>query len=352
MHPSRRLPERDLDACAEQAEAAFQSLRGARILMTGGTGFFGRWMLESFSWSNLRLALGAQLTVVTRDPVKFCASAPHMAADPSIDFVSGDVRSFDCGDRPFSHVIHAATTASQALNERAPLEMIDTIVGGTRRILDVAERAGAARVLFVSSGAVYGAQPDDVSHVPESFRGGPDTSDPRNAYAEAKRLGELLCAIYARETKSAVVVARAFAFVGPHLPLSTHFAIGNFIRDALSRPSIVIKGDGTPIRSYLYAGDLAVWLWTLLARGRGGQTYNVGSEDARSLRAVAEIVGGLEKKPLEIRSNPRPDAKPMQYVPATLMARTELGLAETVPLADAIERTMSWYRQGHLDSSS
>ncbi len=184
----------------------------------------------------------------------------------------------------FSHVIHAATEASAKLNGDAPLVMFDTIVDGTRRVLQFSLSHSVGRFLFVSSGAVYGNQPSHLTHISESFAGGPDPLDRASAYAEGKRAAELLCAVTASPSLE-TTVARCFAFVGPYMQLDAHFAIGNFIADALGGGPVHVKGDGSPFRSYLYASDLAVWLWTMLFKGRSGRAYNVGSEDALSIAA-------------------------------------------------------------------
>src|SRR6185437_551101 len=172
-----------------------------------------------------------------------------------------------------------------------PMERLSTLVGGTRRMLELAKSGRAASFLYLSSGAVYGPQPAGMCQIPEDYQGGPDWLDPESAYAEGKRVGEQMCAISAREMATAFTIARCFAFAGPHLPLDKHFAIGNFVADALAGRNIAVRGDGTPMRSYLYGADLAIWLWTMLlgeaAHGARPRVYNVGSSDAISIRELA-----------------------------------------------------------------
>jgi dTDP-glucose 4,6-dehydratase len=223
--------------------------------------------------------------------------------------------------------------------------MLDIIVNGTRRALDFAAAAQAQRFLLISSGAVYGTQPPDIARVPETYGGAPDTTDPRSAYAEGKRLAELLCGLYSRSRGMECPIARCFAFVGPYLPLDVHFAIGNFIGDCLHQRSIEISGDGTPYRSYLYAADLAIWLWTILVRGESCRSYNVGSEREWSIAELAAKVAAVLEPSTDIRVKgiPRPGAAPGRYVPDTSRARLELGLRELVTLEDAIRRTAEWH---------
>lgn len=334
------IVERDLDAVFGALAPLWPRLAGARIFMTGGTGFIGRWMLEALRDADLRLGLEVDLVILSRDPAGFAARAPHLAAH--FRMLAGDVLHLSRVDGPFTHVIHAATDASAALNRDDPRRMFDTIVTGTRRALDLA-LDDKARLLFLSSGAVYGIQPWELAHVGEDWTGGPDPCDPRSAYGEGKRAAEMLCAIHGSQFGLDVVNARIFALLGPLLSLDIHFAAGNFIRDALAGRKLVIQGDGRAVRSYLYAADLAVWLWTLLIAGRPGAAYNMGSEDAISIadlaRRVDALLGGGG---VDILGRPDPGWNAGRYVPSTALIRRELGVAPMVDLDEAIRRTAIW----------
>ncbi len=333
------LSREDLEHILAHTEGLWDELSGGCIFVTGGTGFFGMWLLESFFHANDRLSLGARATVLTRRPEAFASKAPHLANRKDLKFAVGDVRDFAFPEGTFPHVIHAATTSSAPVE---PLEMFDTILWGTRRVLEFAAGHGARKLLFTSSGAVYGRQPAGLTHVPEEYGGAPDPVDPASAYGEGKRAAELLCILMASRHGFEAKIARCFAFVGPHLPLDAHFAIGNFIRDALGGGPIRVNGDGSPLRSYLYAADLAIWLWTILLKGAPARPYNVGSDEAISIADLARTVGEMHGVGVSILGQPTPGAAPARYVPSAKRARTGLGLASWIDLKDGIRRTAGW----------
>jgi dTDP-glucose 4,6-dehydratase len=341
-----KISSEDLEHVLDHTNGLWSDLRGERIFIAGGTGFFGRWLVESFAWAADRLGIDTQAVVLSRDPERFRQTAPHLANHPALRFVQGDVRSFDFPDGTFSHVIHAATDASAKLNSEHPLVMLDTIVAGTRRTLDFAAAHGTKRFLLTSSGAVYGRQPSEMTHVPEDYPGAPDPLDAKSAYGEGKRMAEHLGATYARHSTIEMKITRGFAFVGPYLPLDIHFAIGNFIRDGLNGGPIVIRGDGTPLRSYLYAADLAVWLWTILVNGQSLRPYNIGSDEAFSVAEVAGLVADQfqPRTTLEIHGRPDPQKPVERYVPDITRARDELGLRPWIPIQTAILRTVQSIR--------
>jgi nucleoside-diphosphate-sugar epimerase len=251
---------------------------------------------------------------------------------------------FPDGDFPF--VVHAATEASASQAANAPLDMLTTILAGTQRTLEFAASHGTRRFLLTSSGAVYGKQPSRVTHLPENYMGAPNPLDPGSVYAEGKRAAELMCSLFQRTANMECLIARCWAFCGPHLPLDTHFAIGNFIGDVLAGRPIQIKGDGTARRSYLYASDLTIWLWNMLFRGPSLLPINVGSgKDLSILELAQEVVAVLNPAhTICVARKCAPDAEIARYVPSVERAREYLGLEQTVTLRESIRRTAAWYR--------
>ncbi len=297
---------------------------GLRIFMTGGTGFFGRSLLSALArgWFP-----GARFTLLARRAEELAAERPDWARLPGVEFLNGDVRDFAFPDQPCDAIIHAATPALTTVPDA---EMTSIIVDGTRHVLELARRHGVRKVLMISSGAVYGPQPPGLDRIPESHPPRPVT-----AYGRGKLAAERLLL----DSGVPVTVARGFAFTGPHLNRDIHFAIGNFIRDALAGRPVLIRGDGTPVRSYLYADDLIEQLGVMLLRGAPGAVYNLGSPEAVSIRELAELCNAVlgNRAGLRIAGTPHPESPVQRYVPDVELARRELGLVPRVPLPRAIE---------------
>lgn len=336
----------DLHHILNHTRDLWEGLRGTRIFITGGTGFFGCWLLESFLFANQQLDLKASASVLTRRPDYVKQTLPHLMLDSAVTLHQGNMRNFEFPKGEYSHIIHAATETDPQLEIIDPLDKFTSNMEGTRRILDFALASGASKFLFTSSGAVYGKQPSNMTHIPESYLGAPETNDLSTAYGQSKRASEFLCTAYAQKYGLQAVIARCFAFVGPRLPLDSNFAIGNFIRDALRGTSIQISGDGTPYRSYLYAADLAIWLWTILFKGQPIYSYNVGSENDLTIAQLASVVV-KELSPsatINIATQPVFQQPISRYVPSTQRAKQELKLETWIPLAEAIRRTADFYK--------
>ena len=308
------------------------------MLWTGATGFFGRSLLRHLQ------AHGPGSTdwhFLSSDPESFSRRWPQLACLPQTTWHQGDITTLSAEQLPpLTHVVHAAADSTHAGHLTA-LQRFDQNAAGTRRLLELAINRGATRFLLTSSGGAYGPFPAGRSSVAEDDHWIPDPLLPVSAYGMGKRTAEHLCALYAAAHPIEIVIARCFAFVGPDLPLNAHFAIGNFIRDALTADAITVSSDGTPLRSYLYQTDLSHWLLTLLEHGRSGEAYNVGSDEAISICALAHLVRDLlaPEKSVQFLGQPDPGASRNCYLPDIRKAQQQLGLNVTVPLAEAIRRT-------------
>ena len=327
------LPSNDLAGILRLARNEFEQLRGKSIFVTGGTGFFGKWLTGALCHADAELGLSLRLTVLSRDPAGFLRQYPDAANVPALRLVQGHVADFSVERNRYDYILHAASDTTVFTNDAQEQERSRAIVAGTRRVLEFAQQSATQRLLYVSSGAVYGAATSKPSGASEDDY---EAALPLTPYAVAKREAERLCA----ESGIDFATARAFAFFGPHLPLDAHFAAGNFLRDARQGGPILVRGDGTALRSYLYPGDLVVWLLRILFRAPRGRAYNVGSDESVNVAQLARLIAEVFHPAPEVVIQSEQAAGPQNiYLPDIRRARAELDLEITVPLREAILRT-------------
>ena len=335
----------DLTYVLDNTSNLFKEIRGEHIFITGGTGFFGCWLLESFLFANDKLKLDAKITVLTRDKEAFEKKAPHIAMHAAVALHTGDMTDFVFPTGGFSHIIHAASE----VKDKTVIDddqVAQIILNGTRRVLDFALQSKTSNFLLTSSGAVYGSGVANLNNIPEDYLlTQPDAPVLRDGYGNGKFLAENLCIEYANKFDVSVKIARCFAFIGPYLPLDKNFAVGNFILNGLKREAIHIKSDGTACRSYLYGADLVIWLWTILFRGQSCRPYNVGSDQAISIGELANIIANsfTPKLPIVIDKKPEYGKTAEKYIPSVQRIKQELGLGQHIDLLESIARTKNWY---------
>lgn len=302
----------------------------SRILITGGTGFFGKSMLDYRLRHPDRAS--SEWIVLSRNPERFIRDYPTLANQLGVSFVTGDVRDFKLPAGKLDAIIHAAAVLNPSAAEA---EILSAAIEGTQHVIDVARTAGCEKVLYTSSGAVYGSLTAPVSEEAPCC--------PMTPYGRAKVEAENMLIASGLDVK----IARCFAFVGKYLDRTIYYAIGNFIRDALAGKDIVINGDGSPMRSYMYADDLVEWLFAILERGESGRPYNVGSDQAISIRDLAHLVrntlnpnnqanSSQKINSVKVFGAPVPGAA-NYYVPVIDRVRGELGLNLSTRLDEAIK---------------
>lgn len=323
------------------------AMRDENIFITGGSGLFGRWFITALLDANRRLNTNISVTVLTRNPETFFLNTPNN----HITLLQGDILDFTFPTAPFSRILHMATTsAHETFSGQDQLSKFHMLMHGTERVLQFAAECKARKVLFTSSGVAYGAYPSELENVPETYQGAPNTTDANSALAQGKRAAEFLCSYYAEKYEFEYSIARCFSFIGPELPLTIHYAIGNFIRDALNEADIIVKGDGSPMRSFLYLDDLTHWLLALLVDGQSGKLYNVGSDQATSILDLAKLVRDTlaPEKTVIVQGNSDHNIGNFGrqwYVPDINLARSALNLNVWTPLESAIIKTANYLKR-------
>ena len=335
------LNANELESLIESEQPLFKQLAAASLLMTGATGWFGIWLLDTLCVADDMLGLGLRITAVSRDPSQFLRRFPAFANDPRISWIESDVRHLHRARGSFTHIIHGAADSETPQGAQAVADLFGTLVQGTQKVLQVAG-SECRSFLLISSGAVYGPSSAARTIFVESEAGGPDSAMVKNVYAEGKRAAEMMAAIRAMRGVP-ISIARCFSFVGPHMPFDKHFAIGNFIADAVADRAISVRSDGRPLRSYLYMSDLVRALLAILNRGTLGTAYNVGSDIPVSIEQLAHtvhrVVGG---KGVTIGGAPTNSTE--HYVPDTSRLRLQLNFEPMVDLETGISRTAAWYQ--------
>jgi len=325
-----------------------------RLLITGGTGFFGKAILRHFLAEHFlsgRLPYNYnEVIAVSRNPSRFQQEYPTLSNAPWLKLERGDVTdTVSMGHLVHLGNIHSVLHAATDSVSKADVdhgELAHQIVSGTHNVLKLAASLDAKKFLFTSSGAVYGQQPTYLKQMPENYVGTIDQMCDANSYALGKKLAEHLCKLHQKQIGMSITIARCFAFVGQDLPKNAHFAIGNFIRDALEKERITILGDGRSVRSYMDQRDLSKWLFSILNFGRPGQAYNVGSDKPVTIFELATLIRDTlaPDKEIVIKNTLNSVAPRSVYVPSVEKAVSELGLQVSVKLAEAISNTAAAYK--------
>lgn len=316
------------------------SSRATRVLITGVTGFVGQAMLKFLKNNRRMFPNGLEVTGTS------LTKRNHERMQDEYEFlrcveanVLGDLTHLPESDLVF----HLASPASAELINNSPAEMFKVLSEGAKNMRDMLHNwASCPRVLLASSGAVYNWSRERSTSAGEDDPTAPETLNPLSCYGEGKRVAEFLLSTGALSGSYQLVVARMFAFGGPGLPLDRHFAIGNFVLDALTSGVIRIEGNPMTVRSYLSSDDMAKWLYVIAVRGQPSSVYHVGSEYPISMIGLAELVADVVERivgrRVDVLQNPGSAELPRSfYVPNTRKTREELVLDESSSIAEIIE---------------
>ncbi len=332
----------ELNQILSDSNRAFEQLRNQRIFLTGGTGFIGTWLIKSFLHANEALGLNAEILVLSRDPDSFFVKFPEFKNASKLKLIKGDLNQLPPVDGEIHHVIHAATNAG-SLQSREDQSTFALNYDGTKKLLDLCAKKKIKRYLLTSSGAVYGDQPSDLELISEDYPGAPNVLSEKATYGESKRVAEWLSAQAGREHSFGVSIARIFAVIGPYMPLNSSYAAGDFLGKAVRNEPIQIQGDGTPLRNFIYIGDLTTWLWNSLVFAADQNAYNFSGDETISIAGLAKLTQEVTRSKSEVEIKKAPtSARPQRYLGSNQKIKSQLGMRTHWSLREAIKRSFEW----------
>jgi nucleoside-diphosphate-sugar epimerase len=344
---ARSLLVPDLDLILATCAKELKKLRGEEVFFTGGTGFMGKWLLEAFYQINQTGGEPIKATILTRNPESFSREYPYLAGHVAFDLLKGDIQTITLPHTGYRWFIHLASEGVEENDLAGYEKCFSSIVHGTTNILHQAERCRNPRLLFTSTGAVYGKNPARTGKVDEDCLYAPDLREPMSVYGEGKRIAEYFCLRHGVAGNVIPIIARCFSFIGPYLAENSGQAAWSFLDAGLRNHKITIQGDGSPVRSFLYAADLTIWLIKLLVAGENGYIYNVGSESPVSILQFASEISSALPEPADVQILGRPNGGLGSniYLPDTSKIREAINVDEYTPRDVAIKKTLAYMRE-------
>jgi UDP-glucuronate decarboxylase len=360
MTPPSPIVTADLDRLAERLDHVFARLSGRDVLITGGAGFLGHYLVQApLAWNRANPAQAAVRVTVHDNFLRGVPGWLDGLTDPALRVVRRSVLDPLPADEPsFAAIIHAASIASPTYYRRFPIETMDANVQGLRILLDhAADRVGGPdpveHLLFFSTSEIYG-DPDPASiPTPETYRGNVSCTGPRACYDESKRYGETLCANFAQQRGAPVAMARPFNNYGPGLAIDDRRVIPDLARDILAQRDVELLSDGSMTRTFCYVADAVDGYYRILVDGRPGEPYNIGSDAPElSMTELAERMVAVGRELADYRgqivyeTSADPEYltdNPNRRCPVITKAREELGYAPEVELDDGLRRALRWY---------
>ena len=360
----------DLDTICARAHTELESMAGARVLLTGGAGFLGYYLVQSLLTWNRAHETSRQIHVTVVD--NYIRGVPEWLqgreADPTLRLFQHDVTKplpDSLGD--FEYVIHAASIASPTFYRQFPLETMDANVNGLRQLLEAArtlqETGKPVRgFLYFSTSEIYGDPPASEIPTPETYRGNVSCTGPRACYDESKRYGETLSVTFAERYGIPVKIVRPFNNYGPGLRITDRRVVADFARDVLAGRDIVLLSDGSPSRTFCYVADAIVGYIKVLVRGRPGEPYNIGVEAPEiTVDELAERIVSLGRTLLgyggRVVRGSDPDKRylvdnPQRRRPSIAKARRELDYDPAISLDEGLRRTLLWYASAEREKAA
>lgn len=369
MRTAEDVISADLQYMCDNLKTEFGQMAGKRLLIVGGAGFLGYYLVQSvLHWNKLKVSEPINLTVFDN----YMRGVPDwltaLRQDPQLTLHKHDITDplpKDIGD--FQFIIHAASIASPIFYRKNPIETMDANVNGLRYLLEYCKQQKASDkpvegFLFYSTSEIYGDPTPENIPTPETYRGNVSCTGPRACYDESKRYGETLCVNFAQQYGLPIKIARPFNNYGPGLKISDRRVLPDFARDIFAQRDIVMLSDGAPTRTFCYVADAVVGYYKVMILGQPGEAYNIGIEKPEiSMAELADRVVALGRQLFDydgkvVRRESDDKAylvdNPNRRCPIITKARSELGYNPTISVDEGLKRTLLWYQNNQVAEDS
>lgn len=342
----------DLKIIAQSLKKERSLLEGKNILITGGSGFLGKYIVSTLLYLNENLL---------KKPCKIISLDNHITSEgKGNDLISKFLKNINHDvSQPFNikddinYIIHAAGIASPIYYRRYPLEAIDVAVNGTRNMLELAKTKKVKGILFFSSSEIYGDPDPKEIPIKETYHGNVSSIGPRACYDESKRLGETLCITFLELFNLPIKIVRPFNVYGPGMKSDDYRVIPAFVSSAMSNNPIPVHASGKQTRAYCYISDAIIGFMKVLLIGRKGQAYNIGNQETEvTVNELAQVLNGLFNNKLSIKKidypKDYPKDEPQRRCPDLTKSRKDLLYNPTVDLKSGLEKTVKWCKNNWI----
>lgn len=346
------LVDQDIFAIAKRLDAEIGKLEGKNLLITGGSGFIGSYVIATIDFLNrYYFSAPCKVTSIDNHIVGKKNNLLREIASEHIKFLEHDVCLPISLEGPIDYIINAAGVASPVYYKKFPIETILGTVYGLKNTLELAREKNAKGLLYFSSSEIYGDPDPNFIPTPETYKGNVSSTGPRSCYDESKRLGETLALAYNRTHNVPIKIVRPFNVYGPGMSSKDYRVIPTFLSQGLEGKSLTVHDRGNQTRTFCYASDAIVGFFKTLLNGRAGEVYNIGNNnDEINMLGLAELVAKkVFKGTIEANLVSYPDAypqdEPRRRCPDLSKAKKELGYEPQVSLAKGLERSLAWFLQ-------
>ncbi len=349
MSKNKDIIEADIEEIAGSIKTVANKLDGKTIVITGGSGFLGRYILGALIFLNKNV-LNKPCKIISIDNYITSSGSKILDKEKYVKYIKHDVAKPLNLPGKVDYIMHAAGIASPIYYQKYQLETIDVAVNGTRNMLELAKTKKVKSFLFFSSSEIYGNPTSDAIPTKETYNGNVSSIGPRSCYDESKRLGETLCMTYYSVYNTPIKMVRPFNVYGPGLRSSDYRVVPAFILNAIKGKVIPVHANGKQTRTFCYISDAVAGFFKVLLSEKNGEVYNIGNDDNEiNMNQLAKTLNGIFDNKLNIKniSYPKdyPQGEPQRRCPDLSKIKKELGYSPAVNLEEGLGRTLIWCKQ-------